>query len=294
MDASLDVEVTEVSVVVDAEKLDLREKNGIFVVLVDEVVVVLVWAGMLYGLRYQKSQANNVASLINLALENGVQREDARLVYVLLNIAGSDQRQDDLFSAESLLAKGRSALKGLKGVENVYMQHTPHLSQTLESLLKGRLRDTSFPFLEGAGPNAGLQRPQDVIIFMVGGTTYEEARTVALLNQESASNGSYAAGTRLLLGGTTVHNSSSFVEMIRSAAAHWPSTVFDPPPESPSTMPSLSVNLGGVNVSLGGRAGTGVYRTSGEGVSVQADGIRDGVKNLIGKVKQGVDRIAAQ
>ena len=82
--------------------------------------------------------------------------------------------------------------------------------------------------------------------------------------------------------------------MIRSAAASWPSTVFDPPPESPTNMPSLNLNLGGVNVSLGGRAGTGVYRTSGEGVSVQADGIRDGVKNLIGKVKQGVDRIAAQ
>ena len=82
----------------------------------------------------------------------------SQLVYVLLNIAGSDQRQEDLFSAEALFAKGRSALKGLKGVENVYMQHTPHLSQTLENLFKGRLRDTTHPFLDGAGPNAGLQR----------------------------------------------------------------------------------------------------------------------------------------
>ena len=60
--------------------------------------------------------------------------------------------------AEALFAKGRSALKGLKGVENVYMQHTPHLSQTLENLFRGRLRDTTHPFLDGAGPNAGLQR----------------------------------------------------------------------------------------------------------------------------------------
>ena len=82
----------------------------------------------------------------------------SQLVYVLLNIAGSDQRQEDLFSAEALFAKGRSALKGLKGVENLYMQHTPHLSQTLENLFKGRLRDTTHPFLDGAGPNAGLQR----------------------------------------------------------------------------------------------------------------------------------------
>lgn len=34
---------------------------------------------MLYALRYQKSQANSVASLIKLALENGVSREDARV-----------------------------------------------------------------------------------------------------------------------------------------------------------------------------------------------------------------------
>lgn len=38
----------------------------------------------------------------------------SQLVYVVLNIAGSDQRQDDLFSNESFLAMGRSALKGLK------------------------------------------------------------------------------------------------------------------------------------------------------------------------------------
>ncbi|KAL4249081.1 STXBP/unc-18/SEC1 family protein [Abortiporus biennis] len=252
---------------------------------------------VLYALRYQKTHANNVAALITLMLENGVSREDAKLVYVILNVAGSDQRQEDLFSAESLLAKGRSALKGLKGVENVYMQHTPHLSQTLENLFRGRLKDTNFPFLEGAGPNAGLQKPQNVIIFVVGGTTFEEARAVALLNQETTTPGSLSYGTHILLGGTCIHNSSSYVEMIRSAAVNFPSSVFEPPPESANNMPSLNLNLGGVNVSLGGRSGTGVYRTSGDNgpaVNIQAEGIRDGVKNLLGKVKQGVDRIASQ
>ncbi|KAG7088311.1 hypothetical protein E1B28_012321 [Marasmius oreades] len=252
---------------------------------------------ILYALRYQKTQTNNIATLINLMLAHGVTREDAQLVYVFLNIAGSDQRQDDLFSTESLLAKGRSALKGLKGVENVYTQHTPHLSQTLESLLKGRLKETSYPFVESPGPNASLQRPQDVIIFMIGGTTYEEARTVSLLNQQTGSSSGTstptAAGTRVLLGGTCVHNSSSYLEMVRDAATKFPSSVHQPPPESSSNAPILNLNLGGVNVSLGG-ASTGVYRTSSDAVGVQADGIRDGVMNLIGKVKQGVDRIGIQ
>lgn len=154
-----------------------------------------------------------------------------------------------------------------------------------------------------------------MILFVIGGTTYEEARTVALFNQDpvAGSNGgitSAAAGTRILLGGTCVHNSSSYVikasamsalltstgcrylEMLRSAAKSFPATVYEPPPESASSAPSLNLNLGGVNVSLGGAAGTGVYRTSSDGgVSVQADGLRDGVMNLLGKVKQGVDRI---
>ena len=81
--------------------------------------------------------------------------------------------------------------------------------------------------------------------------------------------------------------------MIRTAAKGFPATIYQPPPESASTAPALNLNLpGGVNVSLGGST-TGVYRTSGEGpgVSVQADGIRDGVKSLLGKVRQGVDQI---
>ncbi|KAJ7212004.1 Sec1 family-domain-containing protein [Mycena pura] len=206
---------------------------------------------ILYALRYQKTQTSNIASLINLLLSNGVSREDARLVYVFLNIAGADQRQDDLFSNESLFAKGRSALKGLKGVENVYTQHRPHLSQTLENLFKGRLKESSYPFVENPGPNASLQRPQDVIIFMIGGTTYEEARTVTLFNQDpvAASNGGIPSntGTRLLLGGTCVLNSSSYVELVRAAAASFSAAVYDPPPESATNAPALNLTLGGVN-----------------------------------------------
>lgn len=43
-------------------------------------------------------------------------------------MAGADQRQDDLFSTESLLAKGRSALKGLKVfITNKTSHYSPYL-----------------------------------------------------------------------------------------------------------------------------------------------------------------------
>ena len=82
--------------------------------------------------------------------------------------------------------------------------------------------------------------------------------------------------------------------MIDRAAGGFPAAVYEPPPESASSAPALNVNLGGVSLSLGGPAGTGVYRTSGESSGLQADGIRDGMRNFLGKVKQGVDRIGLQ
>jgi Sec1 family len=61
-------------------------------------------------------------------------------------------------------------------------------------------------------------RPQDVIIFVIGGSTYEEARAVAKLNEQLASGlpgtsqGPMGGGsTRLLLGGTGVLNSRECV-----------------------------------------------------------------------------------
>lgn len=41
---------------------------------------------------------------------------------------------------------------------------------------------------------------------MIGGTTYEEARAIALLNQDGTAIGT--GGARFLLGGSCIHNSS--------------------------------------------------------------------------------------
>lgn len=82
--------------------------------------------------------------------------------------------------------------------------------------------------------------------------------------------------------------------MMKSAAAGFPPSIYDPPPEAPLNAPALNLTLGNVNVSLGG-ANSGVFRASGNNSpSVQADGLRDGVRNFFGKVREGVDRIGRQ
>ena len=107
----------------------------------------------------------------------------------------------------------KSILKDLKGVENVYTQHTPLLSTTLQSLIKGRLSTTSFPFLESS--QATKDKPQDIIVFMVGGVTFEEAKAVATINAS-------VPGVRVVLGGKSVHNSESFLESVEGVVTGWP------------------------------------------------------------------------
>jgi vacuolar protein sorting-associated protein 45 len=92
--------------------------------------------------------------------------------------------------------------QGMKGVENVYTQHTSQLKDTLEEVLRGRPLDPQYPIMGSEFPNF-RRPPQEIIVFLIGGCTYEEALAVHQMN---------AAGYRIILGGTTIHNSASFLE----------------------------------------------------------------------------------
>ncbi|KAI8335084.1 Sec1-like protein [Chlamydoabsidia padenii] len=155
---------------------------------------------LLYALRYERMPNNSIKSLVDLLDNVGVSEKYSSLVPAILFYAGYQQRQDNLFSNQTFLSRGKSVLKGLKGVENVYTQHTPILGETLDALIKARLKDTDYPFADGTHQQP-RERPQDIILFMIGGTTFEEARYVAQLNAT-------VPGIRIVLGGTCIHNST--------------------------------------------------------------------------------------
>lgn len=161
---------------------------------------------MLYALRYEKESPVQLMQLFN-KLASQSPKYKPGLVQFLLKQAGVDKRAGDLYGNRDLLNIARNMARGLKGVENVYTQHQPLLFQTMESIIKGRLRDVDYPFV---GNHFQQGRPQDVVIFIVGGTTYEESRSVALQN---ASN----SGTRFILGGSVVLNSKRFLKDLEEA-----------------------------------------------------------------------------
>ena len=198
-----------------------------------------VRAVCLIALRYERGDAGAKAATADLvsrlADSPGVPRSAAAVVGVLLRHAGAARRAGDLFSDASLSARlsaaARAATTSLRGVDNVYTQHTPALVGLLDAVLKGRLKEGEWPIAGSeAGPPAGgggggvggsptpgapngdappsaAAVPRLVVVFIVGGTTYQEAAAVAALNA-----GAGPGGPRVILGGTGVLNSRAFLD----------------------------------------------------------------------------------
>ncbi|XP_027167093.1 vacuolar protein sorting-associated protein 45 homolog [Coffea eugenioides] len=161
---------------------------------------------MLYALRYEKESPVQLMQLFN-KLASRSPKYKPGLVQFLLKQAGVDKRTGDLYGNRDLLNIARNMARGLKGVENVYTQHQPLLFHIMESITKGRLKDVDYPFV---GNHFQQGRLQEVVIFIVGGTTYEESRAVALQNTTNS-------GIRFILGGSAVLNSKRFLKDLEEA-----------------------------------------------------------------------------
>lgn len=80
-------------------------------------------------------------------------RRDPKLyaaVEVTLQHAGNAKRAGDLYASRSIASKVGTLFKGLKGVENVYTQHTPLLSATLALLAADKLDVGAYPYMAGS------------------------------------------------------------------------------------------------------------------------------------------------
>ena len=105
----------------------------------------------------------------------------------------------------SQLILSPTLFKGLKGAENVYTQHQPLITKGfLPDIIRGKQRP-DFNYLS----QRQIEATEKVIVFMIGGITYEESRAVAMFNKENGSN--------VVLGGTSILNYDSYIKSINEA-----------------------------------------------------------------------------
>ena len=169
--------------------------------------------GMLYALRYEDS--GNVNLVKTAMARGGVSEDMIELVDTVLRYGGSKARGPGLYGERSkdLMTKmTKSILTSVQGVSNVYAQHVPVLMDTVQSICRGKLRMDSHAYLVGKPPGAGAGNdpvPEDIIVFMAGGVTYEEATKIEEFNRTNPFK------VKVILGGSTIHNSTSFLEELK-------------------------------------------------------------------------------
>jgi len=159
---------------------------------------------MLYALRYA-AEKNEIPSLKTALRENALYPEDEQKILAVDGILSYARPSPELYGGGYQFLK-KLVPFALKGVQNVFTQHRPLLVSTLGQLIRGRLPPSAYPFIDAA-PQVQARPVQHVIVFVIGGVTYEEQVAVYRLNGTEL-----AQGVNVLLGGSCIHNTQTFLD----------------------------------------------------------------------------------
>lgn len=212
---------------------------------------------VLYALRYEEEAPKQTSSLFSLLEDAGVDSSGLDTVRYIRNMWKLQDNVLDLFSDKTLGSRfANLAKQHLKGVENVYTQHTPPLVSIIEKASKGRLPLQDFPSVDGDGTSVQkvvslllsesilecmcssvyvhactvlflvvhlyallmtysiyIQGTKLIVVFVVGGSTYEEAKAVDAFNSGKMEGST--PGVQVVLGGTGVQRAKTFIEDLR-------------------------------------------------------------------------------
>jgi vacuolar protein sorting-associated protein 45 len=174
--------------------------------------------GLLYSLRYETS--GNLHMVQQAMKKGGVPPDMVDLVNVMLRYAGTKSRGPGLYGEDNstFTKMTKSFMTSVQGVANVYSQHIPLLMDTIQSAIRGKLTAKTHPFVAGSygkapgGAPPETVIPDEIVVYMVGGVTYEEGTKVSEFNQQNKGK------IQVILGGSTVHNSTSFLEELKATA----------------------------------------------------------------------------
>lgn len=165
---------------------------------------------MLYNLRYERSKSCITQDLVSMLVSDmGMSSDDTAMVKKIVEYGGISARSGPgakLLNNETTADRFKAMFSAKMAfiMEDANMndltQHTPLLDEILNDLVKGKMGTDEYPEINLPMDGA----PQEIIVFIVGGATYEEAACVQAFNEKNE-------GCRVMLGGTYIHNSSSFI-----------------------------------------------------------------------------------
>ncbi|PAV87322.1 hypothetical protein WR25_09429 [Diploscapter pachys] len=173
---------------------------------------------LLYSLRFETYPNNEITALSRTVDSKAGSREfrATELVRTILRFGGASRRKSDLFGDGSTIEMTKRFIKGIKGVENIYTQHEPHIKQIVELLTKAKLPEQNYGYISADGLMANT-RYENVIIYMIGGLTFEESAVARAANERRATG---QGGPAILLASNQMHNAHSFMSMLSHMGVH--------------------------------------------------------------------------
>lgn len=176
----------------------------------------------LYALKYENYPNNKIDSIlkkINNPMFN-------KFIPILLKYCGQKSRMagedgnifNKIGSTSGPASHVAALFNNLSGNANVsdnaFMQHQPRLISLIDKVTKNKFTNNrNFSTIENKTIDNKVP-PRDIIIFIVGGVCYEEARLINELNNSNK-------GTKIVLGGTQTLNSKQFIDNILDVGDSW-------------------------------------------------------------------------
>jgi len=156
---------------------------------------------MIFALRYEGD--SNVGKFKDMLRNNNVKQEHIDLIEIVLQYAGKKKRSPFMLGkGNDLISSALNIFKSnFKDVKNVFTQHKSCMHTMIEQMVKGKLAESEFPY---SSQSPSDTKTTDIIIFIIGGATYQEAKEVAEFNDR-------ADNFNVILGGTTIHNAQTFI-----------------------------------------------------------------------------------
>jgi hypothetical protein len=200
---------------------DKPNEDGSNVKPLDELIKLKLLA--LYALKYEAFTNNQ----INVLLNKLNKPKFNKFISIILKYAGQKSRMlgEDgnvfnkvgaLSGAASHVAALFNNISGHHNVsDNAFMQHQPRIVNILDKIMKGKLGINNSNFgTVGTKSNENRVPPREIIIFIIGGVCYEEARFINELNKTTD-------GVKIVLGGTQTLNNKGFINNLLDVGDGW-------------------------------------------------------------------------
>ena len=170
----------------------------------------------LYALKYENDKRSAYTRLIDLLYDKGIDRDKIQIIKEVLRYGGANLHNPELFGTKGISSFVKKLTAGLKDIPNIFTQHKPLITQLIDNAVRGKLKEQTYPSATGlsttpssaASASAQTPVPKDIIVFFIGGCTFEEALAVRNYNKDNAFN------ARIVLGGTSIINPQTFLSEI--------------------------------------------------------------------------------